>query len=210
MNLNADKIMRFGPFFVVSYFAFQSILNYSFKGIIYLIGLLFAFILICIIPKSLLDRITANTNTPKDICFETSLLKSDSENKFISNVPFGILTYTYTFFYLFIFIFYAASKDDTGLTHGHTEVKITSSLTQNIPIFIIFPLFLAWEIYWQYNNQCTTVVSICLSFFIGAIIGVLWAILITYSKDEKMMFLSKTDVDVCSRPSKTYFSCKKV
>ena len=43
---------------------------------------------------------------------------------------------------------------------------------------------------------------------VGALFGSVWAIIITSLKNPNLMYLSKSGVEVCSRPSKTYFSCK--
>ena len=47
-------------------------------------------------------------------------------------------------------------------------------------------------------------------FMIGSITGVLWGIIITSLKNNSIMYIGNSGVEVCSRPSQTYFSCKVV
>jgi hypothetical protein len=89
---------------------------------------------------------------------------------------------------------------------------LNTAFQQNIPTMIIFPLLIILEIWWLTLNKCIQDpphIFIITSIAIGSVIGVLWGIMITSLKNPNLMYLSKDGVEVCSRPSKTYFSCKK-
>jgi hypothetical protein len=63
---------------------------------------------------------------------------------------------------------------------------------------------------WILINTCSQelLYTITYSLIVGAIFGVVWAVMVTSINNPDLMYLSKSGVEVCSRPSKTYFSCK--
>lgn len=273
LNDAITRLFQMGPSIIVCYFILQSIMNLSFKGIIYLMGLI-----ICMAVLVFLDKIDLSSvyteddkksNKKENISDDDEILqekirtgddgyllqkqktggkKTGNRNKMkggedaipvaeavipivhavtikstnegscmslgISKIPLGVSVYTYTFFYLLIFVLYLGSKDNSGLKSGNmNQDGLSIAVAQNTPILILFPALLVTEIVQQFRNNCITEYAILrtsISFFVSAIVGTTWAIIITYIGDDKLMFLTKNDVDTCSRPSKTYFSCKRV
>jgi hypothetical protein len=115
--------------------------------------------------------------------------------------------------YLLIFILNLGnSKDNKGVLGDLSGRQLSTAFRQNIPIMIIFPLLLLFESLWIFNNNCVwkPLFYILTYITVGGFFGVLWAILITSLKNNNLMYLSNAGVDVCSRPSQTYFKCRVV
>lgn len=204
---------RMAPFIIVCYFILQSLLNWDLKGIIYLAGLMFCSVAVVMLNgpiKHLFPREISDTMIPNPKC---SVISLGDNGTILSTIPLSIAVYSYTFFYLFIFILNLGnSKDDKGILGDLNSKNLSTAFRHNIPIMIIFPLLLLFESIWIVNNNCVwkPLFYILTSTIIGAVCGVLWAILITSLKNNNLMYLSNAGVEVCSRPSQTYFSCKIV
>ena len=206
---------RMAPFIIVCYFILQSLLNWDLKGIIYLAGLLFCSVSIVLLngPMNILfPREPTDPLIPSPKCSVISLGENGSV---LSNIPLSIAVYSYTFFYLFIFILNLGnSRDNKGVLgdSGLSGRELSTAFRQNMPIMIIFPLLLVLESLWIVNNNCVwkPLFFILTSFLVGGLVGILWAITITSIKNNNLMYLSNAGIDVCSRPSQTYFRCKVV
>ena len=206
---------RMAPFIIVCYFILQSLLNWDLKGIIYLAGLLFCSVSIVLLNgpmKLLFPRETTDPLIPSPKC---SVISLGENGNVLSNIPLSIAVYSYTFFYLFIFILNLGNSDDNKGVLGEKGLSgrdLSTAFRQNMPIMIIFPLLLVLESLWIVTNNCVwkPLFFILTSFLVGGIVGILWAITITSIKNNNLMYLSNAGVDVCSRPSQTYFRCKVV
>lgn len=206
---------RMAPFIIVSYFVLQSFLNWDLKGIIYLAGLLFCSVAIVMLNgpmKYLFPRDLTDTLIPNPKC---SVISLGDNGNVLSTIPLSIAVYSYTFFYLFIFILNLGNSHDNKGVLGDEKLsgrELTTAFRQNIPIMIIFPLLLILESVWIINNNCIwkPIFFILISIIVGGIVGVLWALVITSLKNNSLMYLSNSGIDVCSRPSQTYFRCKVV
>lgn len=204
---------RMAPFIIVCYFVLQSLLNWDVKGIIYLAGLLFCSVAIIMLNgpmKYLFPRDISDTMIPNPKC---SVISLGDNGTVLSAIPLSIAVYSYTFFYLFIFILNLGnSTNNTGIFGELNQQNLSTAFRNNIPIMIIFPLLLFFESIWIINNNCVwkPIYYILTSTIIGGIVGVLWAVLVTSLKNNNLMYLSNAGVEVCSRPSKTYFSCRIV
>jgi hypothetical protein len=203
---------RMAPFILVCFFILQSILNYDLKGIIYLAGLMFASVATVLLNNSMLH------NFPIENAFnyggKCSIITLGEGGKRLTEIPLSIAVYSYTFFYMLIFIFNLGNSTDNKGVLGSSFNKngeLNAAFQQNIPTLILFPLLCFLEVMWSIQNNCVQkpLIYITAALIIGAIVGVVWAIIITSLKINSIMYLSKSGVDVCSRPSKTYFSCKK-
>ena len=198
---------RMAPFIIVSFFVLQSLLNWNLKGIIYLAGLLF-----CTTAVFLLDG-KKETEGESKIDSKCSIISLGANGNLLFKTPLSLAVYCYTFFYLLIFIFNLGNRtDNKGILGNMKNSDFNTAFKQNIPTMIIFPLLIILEIYWLTINKCIqdpSYIYILTSMTIGSSIGVLWGIIITSMNNPNLMYLSKDNVDVCSRPSKTYFSCKK-
>ena len=206
---------RMAPFIIVCYFILQSLLNWDLKGIIYLAGLLFCSVFVVMLnepmkhffPAEETDNIFRN---PK-----CSVISLGEGGNLLSNIPLSIAVYSYTFFYLFIFILNLGNSDDDKGVLGEKGLsgrELSTAFRQNIPIMIIFPVLMILESLWIVNNNCVRkpLFFILASMIVGGVVGVLWALVITSIKNNQLMYLSNAGVEVCSRPSQTYFRCKVV
>ena len=215
MGINITNVsylaFRLAPFIIVCFFILQSLLNWDLKGLIYLAGLLFCTLIVLMVKgplESILIKSTDNT-IPNAKC-NTITLSEDGQ--FLSKIPLSIATYSYTFFYMLIFIINLGTDTSQGILGGKmTASNLNAAFRQNIPTMIIFPGLIILEVVWQLINECTAqpIFFVTASIIIGASVGVLWALVITSLNNNDLMYLSKSNVETCSRPSKTYFSCKK-
>ena len=193
---------RMAPFIIVCYFILQSLLNWDLKGIIYLAGLLFCSVAIVMLngPMKLFfpPEIEHIANA------KCSIISLGNDGNVLSTIPLSIAVYSYTFFYMLVFIFNLGNRSD------NKGPGLNAAFQQNIPILVLFPLLLILETLWITMNNCVylPLYYITCSFMVGALFGSVWAIIITSLKNPNLMYLSKSGVEVCSRPSKTYFSCK--
>lgn len=189
MEINLFNItylfIRLAPFILVCYFTLSSVFNQDLKGIIYLIGLLFA----CFTTASLGNIKSFAVNPLPQLCKFITL----SNGSPVSNIPLGLTILSYTFFYLF----YIIGKE--GL------------YANNIPTFILFPILIVCDSLWNLNHGCIRYEGLVISFLIGSIIGVSWAAIITTSGVAELKFFNGiSNKETCSRPSKTLYSCKYV
>lgn len=206
---------RMAPFIIVCYFILQSLLNWDLKGIIYLAGLLFCSVAIVLLNGPMnhfFPRDISDTLIPNPKC---SVISLGDNGNVLSKIPLSIAVYSYTFFYLFIFILNLGNSHDNKGVLGDSKLnrkELTTAFRQNIPIMILFPLLFILESLWIVNNNCVWKPSffILTSLIVGGVVGVLWALVITSLKNNNLMYLSNSGVDVCSRPSQTYFRCKAV
>jgi hypothetical protein len=189
MEINLFNItylfIRLAPFILVCYFTLSSVFNQDLKGIIYLIGLLFA----CFITTGLGNIPTLSVDNVPQLCKFITLSKDGT----LSKIPLGITILSYTFFYLF----YIIGKN--GLW------------SSNITTFILFPLLIVGDALWNLNNLCINYTGLIISFLVGSIIGVSWAAIISASNiTELQMFNGISNKEVCSRPYQSAFRCKYV
>lgn len=206
---------RMAPFIIVCYFILQSLLNWDLKGIIYLAGLLFCSVAVVSLNgpmEHFFPRDGTDANIPNPKC---SVISLGEGGNVLSNIPLSIAVYSYTFFYLFIFILNLGNSDDNKGVLGDKGLSssgLSTAFRQNMPIMIIFPLLLVLESLWIVTNNCVwkPLFYILVSMIVGGVVGVLWALVITSIKNNELMYLSNAGVDVCSRPSQTYFRCKVV
>ena len=190
MEINLFNItylfIRLAPFILVCYFTLSSVFNQDLKGIIYLIGLLFA----CFTTAGFgnITSFRASDKLPQ-LC---NFIKLANDAP-ISGIPLGLTILSYTFFYLF----YIIGKE--GLW------------ANNIPTFILFPILIVCDFLWNLNNSCINIPGLVISFLIGSIIGVSWAAIITASGVAELQFFNGiSNKETCSRPSKTLYNCKYV
>ena len=101
---------RLFPFILVTYFTLQSLLNWDLKGIVYLVGLIFACVLSVVFGKSgfITEGVSGMIPDPK--CNIITLGESGP----LTNIPLSVTIYSYTFFYLLIFILNLANTTTPG------------------------------------------------------------------------------------------------
>jgi hypothetical protein len=157
---------RLGPFLVVSYFLFQSVLNWELRGLMYLCGLLLASGLayLCNGPvNSLFPAKAGFVFTQNAKCNVISL---GENGRLLSQIPLSVCVYAYTFFYLSMFLVGSPSS---------TSTSIYVTLTQNIPTFVLFPALCGLEIFWIVANNCVPqpLFSILAAVLISGAVGII-------------------------------------
>lgn len=202
---------RMAPFIIVCYFILQSLLNWDLKGIIYLAGLLFCSVAIVLLNGPMLSLFPPEPEHIKNP--KCSIISLGNDGNVLSSIPLSIAVYSYTFFYMLVFIFNLGNRSDNKGVLGKSTSSspdLNAAFQQNIPTLVLFPSLCILETLWITMNNCVhlPVYFITCSLVVGALFGGLWAIIITSLKNPNLMYISKSGVEVCSRPSKTYFSCK--
>ena len=185
---------RLAPFIIVSYFSLSSIFNQDLKGLIYLVGLLFATFVTIIVGNTLPISLTYGTDIPgtdtlrsvNGVCNMITIGKDGS----FSRIPLGISMLTYTLIYLVYII-----------ATNHIEMS-------NLPTLIILPLLILGDLIWNIANDCYKPFGLILSLACGSLIGWAWASIVKSFNRPQLFFLNVGgDKTVCHRPSKQLFKC---
>lgn len=197
MELNIYSLLylffRLAPFIIVCFFSLQSVFNQDLKGIIYLVGLIFACFfttLVGSIPgfQSLTEEYGEKMPAQvKQVCRLVSL----SNGAPLSNLPLGQTVLAYTFIYLVYVI---------------AKYKL---VMQNIPTLVIFPVLIIADYIWNISNNCSNIAILFLSMVLGGGIGALWAYIIdSTGKVDLQLFNGISSKAVCSRPTRQIMRCR--
>ena len=142
-----------------------------------------------------------------------SIITLGESGGYLSKIPLSLTVYSFTFFYLLIFVLNTASTNPKGVLDSKSLSlqSINTALQQNIPLFIIFPVLIILESVWLLTNNCVPNILIRGGFSIifGAVGGIFWALTISSVGNPSLQYLSRSGVDVCNRPSKSLYKCKK-
>ena len=189
---------RLAPFIIVSYFALNSLMNFTIRGIIYLIGLL----LVCFItvissgltitgdPDATSSTDASNVETCNIITLTGNITKP------LSSIPLSITIYAYTLSYILTSVLY-------NLNSGE-QMSLT-----NIPTIIAFSLLIIAEfITSSMMSKCFSTFTGILALILGTAGGIVWGALIHFNGSPDMTFYS-TASDICTRPSRLTYQCKK-
>jgi hypothetical protein len=219
MGLNLTElpylVFRLAPIIIVSFFILQSFLLWDVKGVIYISGLLLTTVAAIFSSNVLSGFVPLNDSNTKNPQCNTITLGENGE--YYSDIPLNLVVYSFTFFYLLIFIFNLANTNPTnGIldTSSYTQISINSALQQNIPVLIFFPLLILVELWWISTNNCISdqpdqfAIYALAGIIVGAIGGIIWAVLITSLRVPQLQYIVSKREDVCSRPSKSTFRCK--
>jgi hypothetical protein len=188
---------RLGPFLVVSYFLFQSVLNWELREIIYLCGLLRAALpaYLCNGPvNTLFPAEVSHVFAPNAKCNVISL---GEKGRLLSQIPLSVCVYAYTYVYLLMFLVASPSA--------------SASASQNIPTLVLFPALCALEIFWIVSNNCVRqpLFSILAAVLLSAAVGAVWAMIVLSLKNDRLTYLNDSSVgQKCSMNTKTLFKCK--
>jgi len=181
--------LRLAPFILVSFFSLASIFNQDFKGLVYLVGLIFACFattMIGNITSPILNTILGLTTNPTLMCSNVLTIGQGT----FSKIPLGQSIFGYTFAYLLYII-----------------IK-NKYVLQNIPTLVFFPLIILFDAIWNIGNGCYTLVDIALSLTLGGVFGIMWAYIISESGMTKLQYFNKVSGNAeCSRPAKNTFKC---
>ena len=175
--------LRLAPFILVCFFSLASIFNQDYKGLVYLIGLIFACFGTTMIGKIL--KLEPPVNNP-EICNMITIGESNN----ISDLPLGQATFTYTFAYLL-----------------YTIIKY-KFVKQNIATIVFFPLLITADFIWNLKNSCNSFFQLLISLICGALFGLLLAVIIDSTNSTNLQYFSGVNnKEVCSKPAKSTFRC---
>jgi len=198
MNLTFISLIylfaRLSPFILVSFFILNSLFNQDFKGVIYLVGVIFACFFSIIVGntgfiKSFEDSLGIGAGG-NEVCNLVTIGENASS---INGIPMGQTIISFTFFYLLTIILW--NKVSAG----------------NIPTLIFFPIIITFDFFWNLSNDCHGPLSSIAAIIIGGGIGALWAFIFLKNKFTSLLYFNSLgDKTVCDRPSKQVFKCKIV
>ena len=168
------------PFLLVLVFVFISIINSNLKGLIYLLGVIFLFVIVALFQNVL--RVPL----------------SDKASAFcqLFAVPYPI--FTVPSFNSAIFLF----------TIVYLFVPMMINRIMNFPLLFVILVLFVIDCSMKTANYCTTPTGIILGAFIGIIWGLFWYFLIQGQNNELLYYDDLLSNKVaCSRPSQQKFKC---
>ena len=180
--------LRLAPFILVCFFSLASIFNQDFKGLVYLIGLIFSCFTSIMIGN--VSGIEQNANVD-GIC---NLITINGAEK-ISVLPLSQTVFGYTFFYLLYFIL----LPDPNL------------VMQNIPTLVFFPFLITFDAVWNITNSCENPLNLIVSLIIGSCCGALWGYIIQKTNSKSLQyFVNDLNNEQClsiTKNAKQTFRC---
>jgi len=175
--------LRLAPFILVSFFSLSSIFNQDFKGLVYLVGLLFSCFMIIFVG----NVIQLPDYPNKEAICNMITINQQSE---ISKLPLGQAVFGYTFAYLLY------------------SILVNKFVNQNYPTIIFFPLLILFDMRWNSRNSCYSLPQLFTSLILGALFGTLWAYIIDKTNSKNLQYFpGLNNKEVCSAPSSSTFKC---
>ncbi len=212
---------RLAPFILVCFFVLESILNWDLKGIIYLFGLLVTCSIVVMSNAGIHrmqgenDQTTgpngSNSTVIDNLVKCNTFAIGPNGEKLSKYLPLSTAVFSYTFFYLLIFIVGLASNAPKGMaTPGvHYKLgKLNSAMQQNAPTMIIFPLLIIIDLIWNMMSGCAKIQYIVATILLSGVMGIIWGLIISSTGNAQLQYINRSDLGVCSRPSKTLYRCK--
>jgi hypothetical protein len=180
--------LRLAPFVLVSFFTLLSLFNQDFKGLVYLIGLLFACFLNIVIGNPINPYIQLyEPKSGPEIC---NMITLGENGESLSKLPLGQAVLGYTFAYLLV-----------PIASNHYE-------NQNIPTLVFFPLLILFDAIWNMKNSCYSFFQLFIALLIGGFFGWFWGYLVDESNNKSLQYFAATgNNDVCTKPSAQTFKC---
>jgi hypothetical protein len=183
---------RLAPFILVCFFTLNSVFNQDLKGIIYLVGLLFACFVAIIVGNSFTYFLKAPSsednlyNNITKVCNVLNLSKDGA----ISNLPLSVVVFSYTLFYLI----YPIAQNNTA--------------QQNLPTIILFPLLIIGEVFWNIKNGCFNPQSVVTAALVGCFIGLTWSAIIFSLKNKNLLYFNGiSNKETCTKDTHQTFRC---
>jgi hypothetical protein len=179
----AYLFLRLAPFILICFFTLSSIFNQDFKGLIYLLGILFSSIL-CISAGSLFEKDTTDKNA---ICTSLTVSKAD----ILSRIPLGQNIIVFTMTYLIY------------------SMMVYNIVPQNWPTIVFFVLLSSFNFYWNLMYKCHDWKALLAATALG-FSGMFWGFLINEGfKSKRLLYFTGIEQsNHCSRPTKQTFKCK--
>ena len=182
--------LRLAPFILICFFTLSSIFNQDFKGLIYLLGILFSVVLsIGVNPfvQSLFGTLGLQKSEPQNVCSSITIGKMDA----LSGIPLGQVVIVFTMTYLI---------------YSMMEYNI---VPQNWPTIVFFVLLSVFNIYWNVNYNCHHWIELTAACVVG-LFGFIWGEIINNGfKSKRLLYFTGIEQsNHCSRPTKQTFKCK--
>jgi len=173
------------PFILVCFFSLASLFNQDFKGLVYLIGLCFAFgfniMLSVLAPATYINASDIN-----DTCYSVTVGQFSG----LTKLPFSQTIFGYTFAYLFYYIY------------------VNHFILLNIPTMVFFPTVIIADMWWNISNNCFGLLQLVMSLCVGGLSGCIWAYIIDTKAASSLKYFNNVKTyEVCSQPSKQTFKC---
>lgn len=179
---------RLAPFILMSYFTLSAVINSDIKGIIFL-AMILVNCIVTVFIGNLLTGVFPPAESGNALCNTMNLSDGGPVSK---TLPLNISIISFVFFYL---VYIIASN--------HLE-------STNIPTLILFPMFIMYQIYWSFKHQCSSARRSFTSMIIGASLGTGFSAAIERSGIAELQYFNGVkNQEVCSKPTKTHFKCKR-
>lgn len=179
--------LRLAPFILVCFFTLASIFNYDFKGLVYLVGLIFSCFITTMVGNVVDEFIPGPIGPPDGICNSISI--GGAAN--FSKLPLGQTVFGFTFAYIMSAIF----------MNGNI-------VNNNIPTFVFFPVLILFDMWWNVKYGCNTIWQLIVSAGLGIGGGFAWGGIINATKSDTLKYFSGVNNnEVCSKASKQSFKC---
>ena len=179
---------RLAPFILVSFFALSALINADIKGIIFIAMILCSALVTKLIGASIESFVRIPEGYAPDA--KCKALYIMGETPISPVLPLNINVIAFVFAYLLYIII------------------ITGRIVQNWPTLLLFPAFMAYQIYWSSVHSCSPTINSVVSMVIGGLMGWGFSAAVEYSKlPELQYFTGVKNQDVCKTPSKTKFRC---
>ena len=189
--------LRLAPFILVCFFSLASFFNQDFKGLIFLIGLIFSSFFTILVGNS--GIITKMEGYLSGISGGVSMLE---KNPMCNQFTFG-RNQTWSLLPM--------SQNVFGFTFGYflTVVLINNIVYNNIPILVFLPVLAIFDLLWNYQNNYYSLISLTFTMVFGALMGWAWARILLRTKMTNLIFLNDIDGKAqCERPTNSTFKCK--
>jgi hypothetical protein len=181
----ANILTTFSPIIIAAIFTSFSFIFQNFKGLVYLVFLIFALIL-----RNIIFYIVSDS-TP-DLANLISTNKCHSMSMTDNDTGAG--------FNIFIFAF----------TAGYAFLPMVINKTINIFILTAFILYAGFDMLWKNYNRCIFSIPIILvNLLFGLIIGITIVLALSGSGNSKLLFFNEysSDKEICSMANKQQFKC---
>ena len=96
----------------------------------------------------------------------------------------------------------------TGQISHINSGNLANSLNTSMPTLILFPLLIIMDVAWNFMHDCANPIAIGASIVLSGLVGIMWASIITSTKNANLQYISNSLGNVCSKPTATMFRCR--
>ena len=188
LNISAILYLAFrlSPIILVSYFIMSSIFNSDIRGLVFL-GLMLVEIMIALMVGNFVHSSLGVEYNPNGVCDAVSLTPNGPLSKYF---PLNLNVLSFTFGYLVNIIY---------------EYKL---IMTNIPMVILFSLFILYNCFWLFINSCADVPQIFGSLSLGFGFGWLFSYVIGKTGLVELQYFNGVkNEQVCKRSNNQQFQC---